>query len=114
MSRVAHDGAHRVQQDDPPREALERGPVWIVNVFHGNLDYVVPHASLAGEGDERVLVLYDDERLHAVIPVRRIGLYETVTVLDPEADNGRGLRLWRGLERGDQVTLVHADTGYFH
>jgi hypothetical protein len=114
MTRVAHDGAHRVQQEQPPLEELERGPVWIVNVFHGNLDYVVPHASLAGEGDEQVLVLYDDERLLAVIPARRIGPYERVTVLDPEAENERGLRLWEGLAPGDRVTLVHADTGYFH
>jgi hypothetical protein len=113
MIRAAFDGSHRVKHEQAPRNALERGPVWIVNVFHGNLDYVAPHASLAGDGDEEVLVLYDDQRLLAVIPSRRIGLYEIVTVVDPQAENDRGLRLWSALAAGDRVTLVHADTGYF-
>lgn len=111
---VRYDGAHRVSHEEAPIDALERGPVWIVDTVYGHLDTKAPHASLARAGGDHVLVLYNDDQLLGTIPTRRITSYETVTVLDPDFTTPYGIRLWNGLELGCQLTLVHADTGDRH
>ena len=108
----SYDGAHRFIPHDPPIEALERGPVWIVDAVHGHIADVVAHASLVhAEGDD-VLVLYDETPV-GTLSACWISQYETATIVDPEFVFG-GRRLWRELERGTRLALVHAFTGDFH
>lgn len=111
---AAYDGALRELHKEPPIAALERGPVWIVNVFHGYREQVVAHASVARAGDECVLVLYENDRLVAVVHTSDICGYERVTIVDAEVKTRHGSWSDLGLGMGDELTLVHANTGDFH
>jgi len=110
---VGYDGAQRATHIEPPLEALERGPVWIIDAIDGHFDYAVEHASIV-RGQNSVLVLYDDGELRGAIETQAITSYETVTILDPEYATPYGNRLWQGFETGNQLALVHAYTGDFH
>jgi hypothetical protein len=108
------DGSSRRVHEEPPLAALEDGPVWVIDAFHGHRAFIARHGSLVSQDDGvEGLVLYDDAAVLAVIPAREILSYESVTVLDPGVELPYG-RLWAGLEVGDRVVLVHADTGVRH
>lgn len=66
----------------PQLDALERGPVWVVDAIRGHRECVAAHAELVAHGNESVLVLHDDESLVAVIAAGDVLGYGTA----PEDD----------------------------
>ena len=109
----AYDGAQRMIHPEPPVAELERGPIWVIDMFHGHREFSADRGSFATADGETALVLYDERELVSIIPAREILSYETVTVLDPDFP-GRYGPLWSELEFGNQVTLIEIDTGVRH
>jgi hypothetical protein len=90
--------------EEPPVEALQRGPVWLVDAVRGHRERVAEHAALAGETDE-LLVLYDARTLAAVVRTGDIVAYETLA-----ADDARRIHGGEELDH-EHVTLVYALSG---